>query len=119
VSRCRPLSTGGSGLRAPLLFRFRPISALIRATAFFARLCVTFLSVHSDPRDRTSWGDGIIFGEFSRDHKSSEQFVWLNRRHREMETQLAHSSVAFDDTNSASGGVDLGSFSGYGLPWVV
>jgi hypothetical protein len=58
-------------------------------------------------------------GEFSRDHKSSEQFVWLNRRHREMETQLAHSSVAFDDTNSASGGVDLGSFSGYGLPWVV
>jgi hypothetical protein len=57
--------------------------------------------------------------EFSRDHKSSEQFVWLNRRHREMETQLAHSSVAFDDTNSASGGVDLGSFSGYGLPWVV
>src|SRR3989442_15818890 len=59
------------------------------------------------------------FREFSRDHKSSEQFVWLNRRHREMETQLAHSSVAFDDTNSASGGVDLGSFSGYGLPWVV
>ena len=58
-------------------------------------------------------------GEFSRDHKSSEQFVWLNRRHREMETQLAHSSVALDDTNSASGGVDLGSFSGYGLPWVV
>ena len=57
--------------------------------------------------------------EFSRDHKSSEQFVWLNRRHREMETQLAPSSVAFDDTNSASGGVDLGSFSGYGLPWVV
>ena len=57
--------------------------------------------------------------EFSRDHKSSEQFVWLNRRHREMETQLAHSSVAFDDTNSASGGVDLGSFSGYGLPCVV
>ena len=60
-----------------------------------------------------------LFWEFSRDHKSSEQFVWLNRRHREMETQLAHSSVAFDDTNSASGGVDLGSFSGYGLPWVV
>src|SRR2546422_3005746 len=62
---------------------------------------------------------GVENREFSRDHKSSEQFVWLNRRHREMETQLAHSSVAFDDTNSASGGVDLGSFSGYGLPWVV
>ena len=60
-----------------------------------------------------------ILWEFSRGHKSSEQFVWLNRRHREMETQLAHSSVAFDDTNSASDGVDLGSFSGYGLPWVV
>ena len=59
------------------------------------------------------------FGEFSRDHKSSEQFVWLNRRHREMETQLARSSVALDHTDSASGGVDLGGFSVYGLPWVV
>ncbi len=57
--------------------------------------------------------------EFSRDHKSSEQFVWLNRRHREMETQLARSSVALDHTDSASGGVDLGGFSVYGLPWVV
>jgi len=59
------------------------------------------------------------FWEFSRDHKSSEQFVWLNRRHREMETQLARSSVALDHTDSASGGVDLGGFSVYGLPWVV
>ena len=61
----------------------------------------------------------LKYREFSRDHKSSEQFGWLNRRHREMETQLARSSVALDHTDSASGGVDLGGFSVYGLPWVV
>ena len=58
-------------------------------------------------------------GEFSRDHKSSEQFVWRNRRHREMETRLTRSNVALDHTDSGSGGVDLGGFSVDSWPWVV
>jgi len=61
----------------------------------------------------------LNFAEFSRDHKSSEQFVWLNRRHREMETQLARSSVALAPPDAASGGVDCGGVSVYGWPWVV
>jgi hypothetical protein len=35
-----------------------------------------------------------VFRELSRDPKSSEQFVELNRCHRDIETQLARSSAS-------------------------
>ena len=36
----------------------------------------------------------VMFRHLSPDGKSSEQFVWLHRRHREMETQLARSGAS-------------------------
>jgi len=43
---------------------------------------VSMYGVH--PTQITKWKNRL----FSRDHESSEQFVWLNRRSSEMETQL-------------------------------
>jgi hypothetical protein len=33
------------------------------------------------------------FGDLSRERESSEQFVWLNRRYGETETQLSRSAI--------------------------
>ena len=69
-----------------------------------------YLCIHTFPA-RKSW-------LLSRLSESSEQFVWLNRTHHELETQLTRSGIAPSIRFESSRG-DLGCFLVRGLPWVV